>query len=105
MNIKCALISRFQLTMIEIKYPQLFEPCQFILCVPHYSEMYSAITITWVTFNQTETSQVQYGIHGNTTTLSLSASGNFTKFVYKDVVRYIHRVVLDRLAASTKYGK
>ena len=80
-------------------------------CVPffprslnHLLDTYSSITITWVTFNLTETSQVQYGIHGNKSTLSLSASGNATKFVYKDVVRYIHRVVLDGLAPSTKYG-
>ena len=57
-----------------------------------------------MTFNQTETSQVQYGIHGNTTNLSKTAVGHATKFVVDKVVRYIHRATLSGLDPLTQYG-
>ncbi len=61
--------------------------------------------VTWVTFNHTETSQVQYGIHSDKTYLSKTAMGYTTKFVVGDVNRFIHRTTLSNLAPLAKYGE
>ena len=63
------------------------------------------MVVTWVTFDPTEVSQVQFGVHGSR--LSNNASGTTTKFVDGGVaksVRYVHRATLTGLQPLHKYG-
>ncbi len=69
------------------------------------TDSYSGIVVTWVTFNRTETSEVQYGIHSDKTDLSKTAKGDTTKFVVRDVNRFIHRTTLSNLVPLAKYGE
>ena len=62
------------------------------------------MTVTWVTFNNTNSSVVEYG----KTKLSMVAKGIVDKFVDGGplkVVRYIHRVTITGLTPGQKYGK
>lgn len=71
-----------------------------------YAETYSSVVVTWVTFDPTEATQVQYNLHGYP--LALTASGGVTKFVdggLERSVRYIHRVTLTGLLPAQKYGE
>ena len=64
------------------------------------------MVVTWVTFDPTNSSEVQYNLHGST--VSHSASGNVTTFVdggLSKSVRYIHRVTLTSLLPLQKYGE
>ncbi len=54
---------------------------------------------------QTETSQVQYGIHSNKTDLSKTVTGDATKFVVGDATRFIHRTTLSNLVPLAKYSE
>lgn len=63
------------------------------------------MTVTWSTFNNTNTSVVQFGLNGD---LSHSAIGSATKFVDGGPERhtqYIHRVTLSGLKPNSTYSK
>ena len=69
-----------------------------------YTEHYSSVVVTWVTFDPTTTSEVHYGLsNGDTPNVTLSATGSATKFD-EDITRYIHRVTINGLVAQGKYG-
>lgn len=66
------------------------------------------IVVTWVTFGPTNTSQVQYWLHGESSTSNKTASGFSKKFVDPGdakVVRYIHRVKIAATLPAQAYGK
>lgn len=67
-----------------------------------YGSVPSEMMITWVTFDPTNTSTVEFGFPK----LNRRVSGNFTKFVDGGAnkrVLYIHRVLLTQLMPDTEY--
>ena len=62
------------------------------------------MTVTWVTFNSTRDTIVEYGVGG----LTMSASGTQSRFEdggSMKRVMYIHRVTLKDLKALTVYSE
>ncbi|XP_064387181.1 acid phosphatase type 7-like isoform X2 [Halichondria panicea] len=87
-------------TALRLGQSEFTDPEQIAIAA---TDSYSGIVVTWVTFNRTETSEVQYGIHSDKTDLSKTAKGDTTKFVVGDVNRFIHRTTLRNLVPLAKY--
>ena len=68
-----------------------------------FVEVYSSITVTWLTFAPTKSSVVQYGLHGSTS-LTMTSTGIMSEFKDHNITRYVHRVILQDLKPLTKYG-
>ncbi|TKR70323.1 hypothetical protein L596_022364 [Steinernema carpocapsae] len=63
----------------------------------------SRVIVTWLTFDDTLSTTVEYGESDN---LDLSANGNCSLFVdggQRQTKRYIHRVMLENIKAGVKY--
>ena len=62
----------------------------------------------WVTFSPTNSSQVQYWLHGahpSTNTTAIGSSKTFVDHGLAKVVRYIHRVRIAATLPYEQYGK
>ena len=89
------------------------ENCSFVILykiLSYYSTstgiVETPIVVTWVTFIPTNTSQVQYWLHGDPST-NKTAMGYSKKFVdpgEAKIVRYIHRVWIATTVPTQMYG-
>ena len=65
------------------------------------------IVVTWVTFTPTNSSVVQYWLHGadpSTNTTAIGSSSTFVDQGPEKVVRYIHRVKVAATDPHQEYG-
>ena len=64
--------------------------------------------VTWVTFGPTNSSQVQYWLHGadpSTNTTAVGSSKTFVDHGEAKVVRYVHRVRIAATAPHLEYSR
>ena len=61
--------------------------------------------VTWVTMNNTRTSQVEFGRDSKLTKTQLGNSQKFTDEGEEKRFMFIHRVILKELTPGTKYCK
>jgi hypothetical protein len=80
-----------------------------IICVSLYTKgiAETPIIVTWVTFTPTNSSVVQYWLHGadpSTNTTAVGSSSTFVDHGSAKVVRYIHRVKIAATDPHQEYG-
>ncbi|XP_071832798.1 acid phosphatase type 7-like [Apostichopus japonicus] len=100
LTMACSVVWAIMLSVVSVKAILEIQPEQIhISSTNDITEM----VVTWSTFNNTNTSVVQFGFHGN---LSYSAVGSSTKFVDggpEKHTQYIHRVKMTSLKPNLTY--
>ncbi|PIK60173.1 hypothetical protein BSL78_02894, partial [Apostichopus japonicus] len=101
LTMACSVVWAIMLSVVSVKAILEIQPEQIhISSTNDITEM----VVTWSTFNNTNTSVVQFGFHGN---LSYSAVGSSTKFVDggpEKHTQYIHRVKMTSLKPNLTYS-